>query len=206
MGTAVEKVHQSEFLMTNIDRSDEESGWSSTTSRGGGSYTIRSLSRSRTGLLLAAVCGFLLCFLCDRWILPLDSDALPISLTKTPTTPTTILEKPKDRKVVGFVFYGRRMFVSILDCHLRKNLVVNGGYLDEVHFIANTEDKADLAYLDELVAEVPEYVRWNQATKTSNGWTDLWIHANDFEENTILIKIDDDVVSTPHPPPHHQPS
>src|ERR1700710_1343156 len=39
------------------------------------------------------------------------------------------------KKIVGLVFYGRPETVSILDCYLKRNLVQNGGMLDEVVWI-----------------------------------------------------------------------
>lgn len=201
----VEKV-QEDFLLAhgdNVDRSfdDEESGWS--TSRGARS-NLRVFSRSRTGLVLAALCGFFLCFVLDRRSL---SSATAISTVVNATSTvtnatlpaltnglkTTVLKKPEGLKVVGFLFYGRRMFVNILECHLRKNLVRNGGYLDEIHFIANTKKEEDLEFLDELIRDVPEYKRVNL---TAGDWTGLWGHSANLDPDAILIKIDDDVVST----------
>lgn len=39
---------------------------------------------------------------------------------------------PSSTKVVALVFFGRRLYVDLLDCYLRQNLKVNGGLLDEV--------------------------------------------------------------------------
>lgn len=116
------------------------------------------------------------------------------------TPSTKPLVKPEGLKVVGLIFYGRPMFVNILDCYLRKNLAVNGGYLDEVHFIANTKHEEDLEFLARLVEEVPQYIRVNQTGE----WTKLWEHTKDIEADAVIVKIDDDIVRSL--PPQHCPS
>ena len=45
----------------------------------------------------------------------------------------------------------------MLRCYLERNLVDNGGWLDEVHWVQNTDSKDDLAYLDEILASQPRY-------------------------------------------------
>jgi hypothetical protein len=42
------------------------------------------------------------------------------------------LERPKDTRIIGLIFFGRRDRASILDCYLKNNLVNSGGWLDEV--------------------------------------------------------------------------
>jgi len=82
------------------------------------------------------------------------------------------------------------MYVNILDCYLKRNLVVNGGFLDEVHWMANTKNEQDLKYLDGLVNTTESYKKFSIGEL---GYTDIWAHAND--SNTLYIKIDDDIVS-----------
>jgi hypothetical protein len=117
--------------------------------------------------------------------------------------------KPVGIKIVGLVFCewygiegrsheanglsdGREKYASILNCYLQKNLAVNGGFLDEVHFLANTDVKSDLDYLDHLLASTPSYkridVHWNY------DFARLWKHAVDH--NTFYLKMDDDIVSS----------
>jgi hypothetical protein len=119
------------------------------------------------------------------------------------------LVKPKDMPIIGVVFYGRRMTASILQCYLRvsfkasiedilliidlkqRNLVTNGGLLDHVIFIARTYNQEDLAYLDEIIADEPLFVRRNIDDK-KEGYIAAW----DFVEKGVMyIKIDDDIVS-----------
>ena len=72
----------------------------------------------------------------------------------------------------------------------------NGGLLDEVIFLARTDNQEDLAYLDELVETSAGYSRRNvtenneHASKVTYGAT--W---DDVERGTMYIKIDDDIVS-----------
>ncbi|EOD46819.1 hypothetical protein UCRNP2_6448 [Neofusicoccum parvum UCRNP2] len=98
--------------------------------------------------------------------------------------------KPRDFRVVGLVFFGRPVSVSILDCYLKRNLARNGGFLDEVIFLARTEIEADLAWLDALVADEPAYTRHDLQFEGIDYAT-----AYDVCENgTMYIKMDDDLV------------
>lgn len=112
----------------------------------------------------------------------------------TPTEPAVEheplrLTRPEDIKIIGLVFYGRRDRSSILDCYLRQNLRLNGGWLDEVAWGVNTKNKQDLAYLDELVATTPEYRKVELVDKSYVG---LWNAS--IEAGNIYVKLDDDVV------------
>src|SRR4051812_46807428 len=52
-----------------------------------------------------------------------------------PTNPslrTTSLVKPDNVTVSGLVFYGRQSRVQIMKCYIERNMVDNGGWLDEV--------------------------------------------------------------------------
>ncbi|MCJ1400215.1 hypothetical protein MMC11_003419 [Xylographa trunciseda] len=97
--------------------------------------------------------------------------------------------KPEGFKIVGLVFYGRPRYVSILDCYLKRNLAINGGYLDEVHWMANTDNQHDLGYLDTLVNTTDSYKAYHLKHL---GFDSIWKHAVD--SNTLYIKIDDDMV------------
>lgn len=66
-----------------------------------------------------------------------------MSLTRSLPQPTS--------KLTGDCTVGRRIFADILDCYLRRNLAVNGGFLDEVHFVIHTADQTDVAWLEDLV-------------------------------------------------------
>ena len=108
------------------------------------------------------------------------------------------LVKPEGLRVVGLVFYGRRKFVDILDCYLRQNLVANNGWLDEVHFLARTQNQEDLEWLDDLVqrdnlGEAGYKIIPVNATAPDWRFQSLWQHYA-AEPDTIYVKIDDDVV------------
>lgn len=80
---------------------------------------------------------------------------------------------------------------------MQQNLKENGGLLDEVIFLARTDDVDDLAWLDQLVATSDGYTRHNltenneNASKVSYG--DTW---DIVERGTLYVKFDDDIVST----------
>jgi len=95
-------------------------------------------------------------------------------------------------KIIALIFYGRPEFVSILDCYLQRNLVKNGGLLDEVVFAVNTERPDALSYLDELLHRNPtSYRRYVPKKQYNGGYTKLW---EAVEDQNIYIKMDDDIV------------
>lgn len=100
--------------------------------------------------------------------------------------------KPADFKIIALVFFGRPSVVAILDCYLKKNLVSNGGFLDEVHWVVNTENLEDIKYLDNLV-ETSE--GFKKITVPTLGYNSIWEHA--VEAPHMYIKIDDDMVDLP---------
>ncbi|KAI0467288.1 hypothetical protein F4859DRAFT_518239 [Xylaria cf. heliscus] len=103
-------------------------------------------------------------------------------------------EKPKGFKIIAMVFFGRKRYVDILDCYLQQNLVSNGGYLDEVWFMAHTEDKDDIAWLNRLVKENQGYkiVGHEDCKKNNQKYGCLWKYAT--ADNTMYIKLDDDII------------
>ncbi|KAK5940386.1 hypothetical protein PMZ80_007806 [Knufia obscura] len=94
-------------------------------------------------------------------------------------------EKP-EKKVVALLFAGRKQYVSILECYIRRNLVRNGGWLDEVVWIIHTQDQTDINFLEEIINEVPEYTQ-----HIARSYHDAY---SILERDTIYVKIDDDVV------------
>jgi len=99
------------------------------------------------------------------------------------------LKKPEGLKVIAIVFFGRIDRISILDCYLRKNLVHNGGWLDEVIFVVNAHSSDSLAWLDLVVSKTPGYRKWTGCTDC--GFEKAWRIA---EDGPMYIKIDDDIV------------
>ena len=98
-------------------------------------------------------------------------------------------EKPEGFKIIGLIFFGRPSVVEILDCYLKKNLVSRGGWMDEVHFVVNTENQDDIRYLDSLVEGEELY---EKIVISSLGYNEVW--AAGVERGTLYIKIDDDIV------------
>lgn len=126
--------------------------------------------------------------------IPAHSDPVPIShlgvsLHNQGTLKVPV--KPKDVKVIGLVFFGRKDRVQILKCYLERNLVVNGGWLEEVHWIRNTDRKEDVDYLQELIAGNPAYKKIEIKETGFIGYGLAW---STLEEEVIYVKIDDDVV------------
>jgi len=101
------------------------------------------------------------------------------------------LVKPAGFKVIGMVFYGRRDRSQILHCFLMHNLVENGGWLDEVHWIRNTDNEHDLHYLDEILTQSDRYKQVFQEKTKDQGYSDAW---SKLEPGHIYVKIDDDLI------------
>ena len=99
--------------------------------------------------------------------------------------------KPKGFKIIGLIFYGRPDTVAILDCYLRKNLAKNGGWLDEVHFVMNTEKEDDIKWLDDMMENTKEYNKVEVEAKGRDGYGEAWGTCN---KKDMYIKIDDDIV------------
>lgn len=99
-------------------------------------------------------------------------------------------QKPAAMKIIGLVFYGRRQFVSVLDCYLKRNLAKNGGLLDEVIFVAKTDDQEDLDFLDSLLAGEPLYSSYH-VNSTGLDFSQMY---KSCVRGNIYIKIDDDIL------------
>lgn len=97
-------------------------------------------------------------------------------------------------KVVVLLFYGRRSTVSLLDCYLRRNLVSNGGLIDEVIWLSRTDDKEDIDLLERLLESEPLYKK--RVVDRSNPEGGFASAYNNLDDKTLYIKIDDDVVCT----------
>ncbi|KIX02836.1 uncharacterized protein Z518_08779 [Rhinocladiella mackenziei CBS 650.93] len=99
--------------------------------------------------------------------------------------------KPEGIKIIGLVFFGRKNRVEILRCFLERNLVDNGGWLDEIHWVKNTDKKIDLVYLDEILASSPRYKKIELEGVGFVGYGYAWSR---LERGHLYVKIDDDVV------------
>lgn len=105
----------------------------------------------------------------------------------------TPIVKPRDFKIIGILFFGRRDTLSALECYLRANLVSHGGFLDEIHFVVNTGNEDDIAWLANMVVRVKDYKR---VELEEDGFTQNFnsIYAQSIERDHMYIKIDDDLV------------
>ena len=65
------------------------------------------------------------------------------------------------------------------------------GYLDEVHYVANTEDQDDRVWLDGLISTSEQYKKISP--DVTENFLELWQYAMD--RDTMYVKIDDDLVS-----------
>ncbi|UNI24727.1 hypothetical protein JDV02_010452 [Purpureocillium takamizusanense] len=102
--------------------------------------------------------------------------------------------KPPGIGVSGLVFYGRRDRAACLRCYLDRNLVDNGGWLEEVLFLVNTDDEKDLEYLEEIIASNPQRYK-----KLIVPGEKLWIYSlykawQRLERGRYYVKVDDDIV------------
>ncbi|KAL8973531.1 MAG: hypothetical protein Q9197_002218 [Variospora fuerteventurae] len=124
---------------------------------------------------------------------PKEDHSIPPPPMPQPPPPTVPemdqFQKPAEFKVIGLIFYGRPVTVGILDCYLRKNLVTNGGFLDEVHYVVNTDRKQDIKYLDKLIKTEKLF---KKVTLPELGYNSIWKHS--VEPEHMYIKIDDDMV------------
>ncbi|KAH7228910.1 hypothetical protein BKA60DRAFT_8547 [Fusarium oxysporum] len=104
------------------------------------------------------------------------------------------MTKPDGVVVSGLVFYGRWDRTSCMYCYLQQNMVDEGGWLDEVLWVVNTDDKDDLEYLEKIVAQEPQrhnllYIKGNKLS--TNTYYKAWEH---LERGKYYVKIDDGVV------------
>ena len=119
----------------------------------------------------------------------LASTGTTYHLTNAFTPAKARFEKPEDIKVIALIFYGRREKASILDCYLKRNLVDNGGWLDEVVWGVNTDVEDDLGYLNEQL--LPSSNAYRKVELEELTFNSLWNKS--VEAGNIYVKIDDDV-------------
>ncbi len=74
---------------------------------------------------------------------------------------------------------------------LQRNLVSNGGLLDEVLWLQRTEMEQDIAFLDKLVAGEDRYTKKIVQRTDGDGFSTAY---DGLDDSTLYIKIDDDVV------------
>lgn len=80
--------------------------------------------------------------------------------------------------------------MDVLDCYLQQNLASNGGYLDEVYFMVNTQEPEDLSWLRSLTSQTEGYIYYTM--EKCENWGCIWDYLT--ADDTIYIKMDDDMV------------
>ncbi|EED17367.1 conserved hypothetical protein [Talaromyces stipitatus ATCC 10500] len=106
--------------------------------------------------------------------------ARPGDPVKWPSQEQRIPGKPGNLNISGLVTFDRRDRVELSHCYLERNLVTNGGWLDNVVWVVNTKNKSDLAYLDEILARSPLYLKSDHAEMRRT-----------VSRETMYIKIED---------------
>ncbi|PGH16569.1 hypothetical protein AJ79_01675 [Helicocarpus griseus UAMH5409] len=102
------------------------------------------------------------------------------------------LVKPTTVNITGMVFFGRRDRVEAMNCYVERNLIENGGWLDEVLWYANTNNEEDLKFLDKIVERSPRYKKITLEKPV--GWPDYTKLWRRVERGTVYVKIDDDIL------------
>ena len=112
-----------------------------------------------------------------------------------------ILRQKKIRRGLGLLPEGLHTsstdLLPTIDLDLQRNLVENGGILDEIIFVAKTDNEADLAYLEELLQTSDKY----SAEYHNEKGLDFSQMYSACEKGNIYVKIDDDVVNSYILPP-----
>ncbi|KAG8672332.1 hypothetical protein FPOAC2_05715 [Fusarium poae] len=112
----------------------------------------------------------------------------PINPSSKQISPT----KPENVTVSGLVFYGRQSRVEIMKCYVERNMVNNGGWLDEVLWIVNTDKGDDLRYLEQIIASNPRYKKIHpEEIVGTYTYKYIW---KLLDRGKYYVKIDDDVV------------
>ncbi|KAI1660909.1 hypothetical protein F4813DRAFT_267767 [Daldinia decipiens] len=157
----------------------------------------RSAPFQRIGGLLASDKPDDLAGKCTTWPVDAKGRYTPIPQNSTAGlkshAPKDGWKKPEGIKIVALVFYGRKRTVDFLDCYLQQNLAANGGYLDEIRFMVHTNNEDDLKYLNGLVSQRKEHYHIVEAgTCEGSSYGCIWDSV--VEDDTIYVKIDDDII------------
>ncbi|RGP77171.1 hypothetical protein FLONG3_4686 [Fusarium longipes] len=115
-----------------------------------------------------------------------------IQHSTNPRLKQTSLNKPENVTVSGLVFYGRQSRVQIMKCYIERNMVDNGGWLDEVLWVVNTDKSDDLRYLEEIMASNPRYKKVHpEEIAATYTYKNIW---KLLDRGKYYVKIDDDIV------------
>ncbi|CRG92751.1 hypothetical protein PISL3812_09818 [Talaromyces islandicus] len=106
---------------------------------------------------------------------------IPMPFRAFSTNNVTFFDKPKDIKIFAVVGYRNPARTAILNCYLQKNLVENGGLIDEVIFIAETTETGHLEWLNGL-------------TNSSDLYSISTAEDMSYSSRDLYLQIDGDVV------------
>lgn len=102
-------------------------------------------------------------------------------------------------RIILTIFAGRERYLSILSTYL--NILLDKGVLNEVHLWNYARNEQDYAYVQKLSEIRTEYKIFNpnkdDIHKGWNQWSayyEYYTTQNDYDENDIIIKCDDDIV------------
>jgi ribosomal protein L24E len=150
-------------------------------------------SKKQTRLCFAACfLLYLIGILFYTYRFPAFSFALAPTTVTSATSIQAPLIKPENTTVSALVFYGRRSRVEIMKCYIERNMVDNGGWLDEVLWVVNTDKQEDLRYLEEILATNPRYKKiYPDEIASTYSYKNIW---KLLDRGKYYVKIDDDVV------------
>lgn len=100
----------------------------------------------------------------------------------------------RGQRVVSTTAYGRRRYVKLLAHYLLKLR----GLIDEHHFWINTEDRADLEYVQGLAQQYPDFFKVAQIAEPFNRKKPVprisKFYTGYCEPDVLYLKFDDDIV------------
>jgi len=95
-----------------------------------------------------------------------------------------------EMKVISVTPAGRRRYLAVLVPYLLKNRE----YISEHHFWLNTVVQEDIAYIETLVREYPDFFKINRKEFLKRSADRIWQYYKDYvDDDTIYIKFDDDI-------------
>ncbi|UNI25015.1 hypothetical protein JDV02_010723 [Purpureocillium takamizusanense] len=157
---------------------------------------VASLTGLGRGAKILAICVVFTCLALFLQSLHLPSELynLRTATSNSKVVAHPLPKKPANTTVSALVFYGREDRVSSLRCYLERNLVENGGWLDEVLWVVNTDKADDLHYLDEIIESNPTVHR-----KLVVPGDKLWVYSyykawQRLDRGKYYVKIDDDIL------------
>jgi hypothetical protein len=104
---------------------------------------------------------------------------------------------PKNTKVVGLVFYGRRRTASLLSCYLERNLKRNGGVLDEVVWLQGTTRPDDVEWMLSMANATDGFSTfYNEEYASKQHYPPAYsvVFTEQHQGPVVYVKIDDDMV------------